>query len=65
MKKENVSTVELSRLSSVSLDQIYKLIYCGRIPAQRIAGRWKIARTDAERFIRERKARLGARNEKP
>jgi excisionase family DNA binding protein len=43
-----LTTAEYARLKGVTLDTVYKKLRAGRLPAERIDGRWMIAATPAD-----------------
>jgi len=40
--REELTVVEATRRLKISLDATYKLIYAGKLPARKVAGRWLI-----------------------
>jgi|GEM_PF-3509503 len=58
MKDQKLSVIQLSQRTGLFLDHIYKLIYAGRIRAEKVGGRWIIDPESAERFLQRRKARM-------
>lgn len=57
--KTEISPIQLAQRGKINLSFIYQLIYAGRIKARRQGGRWRISDAEAEKFLGERKARLG------
>ena len=38
---------------------VYQAIWQGRLKARKVNGRWRVRRSDAEAFLKARRARLG------
>lgn len=52
------SVAEVARELGISLQYAYSLVYSGKLPAQRLAGRWRIS----SKAVDERRKKLERRN---
>lgn len=53
------SLIEFARESGIPYQRIYLKVWEGRVKARKINGRWLIDQAEADRFLAERKSRLG------
>ena len=56
---EKIKLIDVARRTGFSYQWIYHQVWEGKLKAHKVAGRWLISEAEAERFIKERKARLG------
>jgi len=55
MKNENAMSVpEAARKLGYTLKYVYDLVYSGRLPAKKVAGRWRIEATEIDARISKR-----------
>ena len=59
MSLKSYSPAEAARELGVSLDAIYRLIYAGKLPAQKESDRWLIPQNEVELRAKTREARRG------
>lgn len=60
MSKRQLSAIQAARVAGIRLDALYSLLWVGKIPAQRVDGRWRIAESDLRAYIEKRDVRKRA-----
>lgn len=56
---EYLTVIEASRMLGVTLDTLYRLIYAGRLPAQKEDRRWRLPAHAVEARRKKQEARHG------
>ena len=56
---EGFGVRDFAAAAGISIGATYRALYEGRLPAQRILGRWLIPKDEARKFIRRRQAKKG------
>lgn len=51
---QTCSVSEAARAMGFTLKYVYDLVYSGRMPASKLAGRWRIRKTEIEAHLRKR-----------
>jgi excisionase family DNA binding protein len=56
MTQSEISVAEAARRLGVALTYVYSLVWAGKLPGQKVNGRWKISETAIENRL---KAKVG------